>query len=141
MRVTDANDVSQPERLQYTHLLFVSRTFLASAADFQDDAIMADGDEDAQPLAKKKRSKKDKSQSAGHPLPTGNAFLYHLEDEFIAKAAGDGMWTEFSYKNAPIRGQQGEGEDLGVETKGRVALIDRNRLKEVYEEAEKVFAE
>lgn len=111
--------------------MFVSKTFLASPEDFPEDDSM---DVDA-PKQKKKKNKSNKgSQSAAQ------GYLYHLEDETIAEIAGADMWTEYAFDNAPKRGQMGDGEDFGVEMRGRVALIDRSKLSNLVQDTEKAFA-
>lgn len=87
------------------------------------------------PKQKKKKNKSNKgSQSAAQ------AYLYHLEDELVANIAGPDFWTEYAFDNAPKRGGMGDGEDFGVEMRGRVALIERNKLKALVAETETAFA-
>lgn len=119
------------EPFDFTHLLFVSKTFLASPEDFpEDDSMAVDV-----PKQKKKKSKSSKGSQAA-----SQGYLYHLEDEMIAHIAGSDFWTEYAFDNAPKRGQMGDSDDFGVEMRGRVALIDRNRLKDLVAETEKAFA-
>lgn len=79
------------------------------------------------------------TQSAPQPN-TSESFLYHLEDELLANSAGDGMWTEYKFTNAPVRGQMGPDEDFGVEMRGRLALVERSKMAAVVQEAETVFS-
>lgn len=87
------------------------------------------------PKQKKKKNKSNKGSQAA-----SQGYLYHLEDEMIANIAGPDLWTEYAFDNAPKRGQMGDSDDFGVEMRGRVALIDRNKLKELVAETEKAFA-
>lgn len=86
----------------------------------------------------KQKKKKSKSNKGSQSATQG--YLYHVEDEVIANIAGQDLWTEYAFDNAPQRGQMGDGEDFGVEMRGRVALIDRNKLKQLVADTEKLFA-
>lgn len=98
--------------------------------------------------ASKQKKKKKKGNKGGAVLADANAsqtmasesFLYHLEDELLAKSAGDGMWTEYKFTNAPVRGQMGPDEDFGVEMRGRITLVERSKMAAVVQEAETVFS-
>lgn len=122
---------SQGSPFDFTHLLFVSKTFLASPEDFPEDDSM---DVDA-PKTKKKKSKSSKGSQAA-----SQGYLYHLEDEMAANIAGSDFWTEYAFDNAPKRGQMGDGEDFGVEMRGRVALIERSKLQNLVQDTEAAFA-
>ena len=119
--------VGQGESFVYSHLLVISRVFLAAAGDF------LEAETSTAPAKKKKKQKQTTSTIS-------ETFLYHLEDEILALAAEEGCWMDYTYSNAPKRGQMGMGEDFGVETKGRMTLIGRSRLKEIIKEADKVLS-
>lgn len=123
--------ILQGAPFDFTDLLFVSKTFLASPEDFPEDDSM---DVDL-PKQKKKKSKSSKGSQAA-----AQGYLYHLEDELVANIAGTDFWTEYAFDNSPKRGQMGDGEDFGVEMRGRVALIDRKKLKDLVAETETAFA-
>lgn len=88
----------------------------------------------AQPKKKKKKG------GAGSKQGPADTFLYHLEDEIIANHAKD-TWMEYSFTNAPRRGQMGAGEDFGVETKGRISLVERSKLADIVQECEKTLSQ
>lgn len=138
----------QGKPYSFTHLLFLSKTFLASPEDFKsgdgdDEDVDMDGDVPA-----KKRSKKSSkaataqlaAQAGTAPSSTGESFLYHPEDEIIAKAAGKDMVCEYSFSNAPKRGEMGDGMDFGVDMRGRATLLEVGRLLKLVEEVEIEFS-
>lgn len=130
-----SNGHIQGSPFDFTHLLFVSKTFLARPEDFPEEDSM---DVDA-PKQSKKKNKKSNNSTLGAQAAS-QAYLYHLEDELVANLAGSDMWTDYAFDNAPARGQMGIGEDFGVEVRGRIALIERSKLAELVKQAETAFA-
>lgn len=119
------------ELYDFTHLLFISRVFLATSEDFPEDESSL-----TEPAKKKK---KNKAGRVGQQSEASQTFLYHLEDEILSDVAGQGYWAEYAFTNAPVRGTMGPGEDFGVEQRGRVALIERSKLNEVADKVEKLL--
>ena len=102
----------------------MSRVFLAESDHFPQDL------ESSSPKRRKKRTS-GPAQS--------QTFLYHIEDEIIASIAEEGCWMEYAYDHAPKRGLMGDGEDFGVEIKGRIALVDRGKLKHLVQQVEEIL--
>lgn len=144
--MTDLSHQGKP--YSFTHLLFLSRTFLASPADFKDGGEgTSDVDmDDADAPAKKKSKKANKAvaslaASAGTaPSASGENFLYHPEDELIAALAGKDFVCEYKFSNAPKRGEMGEGMDFGVDMRGRATLLEVGKLEKLVEDIEVEFS-
>lgn len=93
--------------------------------------------------SKKKAKKGANNASAYSQLMesvTNESFLYHPEDEVMAEVAGKDMVCEYAYSNAPKRGEMAEGEDFGVEMRGRVTLVTRSKIAEICDKVEKMLA-
>jgi hypothetical protein len=86
------------------------------------------------------RKKKRTKGSKGAQGASSEAYLYHLEDEMIANLAGPDYLAQYAFNNAPSRGQMGDGEDFGVEMRGRLALVDRSKLKTLIADTESAFS-
>ncbi|SCV67972.1 BQ2448_93 [Microbotryum intermedium] len=132
------------EPYHFSHLLFLSRVFLSSAEQFDQDPNTNINTSDANAsstagvtgVGKAKKGKKNKKANSvagtGKKARTGpggsetrvvEEWMYHAEDEMIQKSSLHSQ--TFAYSTAPNR----EGDDpFGVETKGLAMLVDYDQF-------------
>ena len=103
--------------------------------------------DDADAPVKKKKKKQSKTSAtaelaaaAGTAQSSDENFLYHPEDEIIASIVGRDMVCEYSFSNAPKRGEMGDGMDFGVDMRGRAAILGVSKLMKLVEEVEIAFS-
>jgi len=108
------------DKLDFTHFLLLSRVYKMQGSD--DDVNVGFGEADAA-SKKSKKARRDAAASQG-VVPTSGTFHYHPEEEFLEKVAAH-VHT-YPFKTSQTR----DSESFGVEQRGRIILIERQRLKE-----------
>lgn len=114
--------IDDGEPYSFSHYVFLSRTYTPTPEqemDWQSDA----------PQQAKRR--KEEPPAAAEE---GRTRSFHFEDEVIAKYA-DAV-VDYAFAHA----EQRDGESLGVQTGGRLMLLDAAKLPAVVEEMTRVFA-
>ncbi|KAK4046651.1 Mss4p nuclear export [Microbotryomycetes sp. JL201] len=124
-----AKDDGEP--YHFSHLLFLSRVFLASMAELEDDpnaALMADG-QDQLPTKKggKKKAKKG-DHVASSQKDAEQTWMYHPEDEVIARFAEYQQVFAYTHANKQSATEQ---EAFGVMTKGQMLLVPWTKYDEM----------
>ncbi|EJD55116.1 hypothetical protein AURDEDRAFT_109577 [Auricularia subglabra TFB-10046 SS5] len=112
--------IDDNEPYTFSHFIFLSRTYTPTPEqemDWQSDAPQ--------------QAKRRKEEPSGEE---GRTRSFHFEDEVIAKYAS--AVVDYTHSRAEKR----DGESLGVETGGRLMLLDAAKLPAIVEEMARVFA-
>ena len=117
----------------FTHMILLSRVFVAGSADL-DDAVPIEA---AEPEAGGKKSKKKRrAQAAAAEAAAASVFAYHAEDEVVAQFAS--ATVDFAFKSAPGRDHgDAEAGAFGVETRGRLSAVPWADLPKLVDELER----
>ncbi|KAI5480669.1 protein bcp1 [Pseudohyphozyma bogoriensis] len=118
--------IEDKEPYNFSHLLFISRVFLASQEELEDDPNAALNSVDGEGKKKKKTKKPKTAAGAG---VKEEVWMYHPEDEFIARSAEE--THTFAYSAAPPK--NADGDSFGVQTKGQVMLVPWSAFPTVVE--------
>lgn len=109
-----ARDEGEP--FNFSHLLFLSRVFVTSQEEMDQDPNANLNDSHPPPskqTKKKLKAEKDKGEVG--------IWMYHPEDELIARSAVH--QHQFIYTSAPPPKSQDDDESFGVETRGQALLV------------------
>ncbi|KAM0752893.1 hypothetical protein T439DRAFT_323503 [Meredithblackwellia eburnea MCA 4105] len=129
-----AKDDAEP--YHFSHLLFLSRVFIASSDELEDDpnAALNDPEDDGRGklgAGEKKRKKKAKKGEhiSSKEKQEAQVWVYHAEDDFIATLSSHK--TIFAYSSAPKKNE--DGDSFGVETKGQIMLMEAVKFPQLLE--------
>ncbi|GAA6054939.1 hypothetical protein JCM3770_004061 [Rhodotorula araucariae] len=142
--LTWAKDENEP--YHFSHLLFLSRVFRSSTAALEDDpnaafeAKLAAEAGARAPAPKRKKGRKGAAAGAAADAPVGERdeermFVYHAEDEVVAKLATHKHVFEFTNKR---RTAEGGGEQFGVDVRGQLMLMPWGKWGQLLDGIEKV---
>lgn len=134
-----ARDESEP--YHFSHLLFLSRVYLASASELEEDpnaSLVPSAPEEG---GKKKKNKK--KTKTGEHVDSGKkgmemVWMYHAEDDFIARSATH--THVFAYTRSSNLEETNQ-DSFGVKTKGQVMLLPWNDFATVVDGLEGFLGE
>ncbi|KAM0791991.1 hypothetical protein ACM66B_007103 [Microbotryomycetes sp. NB124-2] len=125
------------EPYHFSHLLFLSRVFLASMSELEEDpnaALMA-GDDDGESGTKAKKKQGGKKAKKGQHVQSSQkdveqTWMYHPEDEVVSRFAEHHHVFAYTHANKQSATEQ---EAFGVMTKGQLMLVPWSKYDQVVE--------